>query len=101
MSLMKIEDMHSRFESALDIVAEKVEMPVAPPAQGSVIKVRGLVVEYNGRLQLRIEKLRAQEPADDVDMALLTPSAPEAPEAKLEELDARAALGTLERGMIE
>ena len=64
---------------------------VPPPAQGSVIKVRGLVVEYNGRLQLRIEKLRAQEPADDVDMALITPSAPEAPEAMLAELDAALA----------
>ena len=31
---------------------------VPPPPVSSVIKVRGLVVEYNGRLQLRIEKLR-------------------------------------------
>ena len=59
---------------------------VPPPAQGSVIKVRGLVVEYNGRLQLRIEKLRAQEEGDDVDMSLLTPSAPEPPEAMLADL---------------
>jgi 3'-5' exoribonuclease len=64
---------------------------VPPPPTGGVIKVRGLVVEYNGRLQLRIEKLRGQEPADEVDMSLLTPSAPEPPEAMLAELDAAVA----------
>ena len=61
---------------------------VPPPPTGSVIKVRGLTLEYNGRLQLRIEKLRALEPADEVDMSALTPCAPESPEAMLEELDA-------------
>ena len=58
-----------------------------PPPLGSVIKVRGQVVEYNGRLQLRIEKLRGQEPGDDVDMALLTPCAPDSPEDMLKEID--------------
>ena len=61
---------------------------VLPPPTGSVIKVRGLTLEYNGRLQLRIEKLRALEPGDEVDMSALTPSAPESPEVMLEELDA-------------
>ena len=61
---------------------------VLPPSTGSVIKVRGLTLEYNGRLQLRIEKLRALEPGDEVDMSALTPSAPESPEVMLEELDA-------------
>lgn len=60
---------------------------VPPPPVGSVVKVRGLVVEYNGRLQMRIEKLRAQEVADDVDMAMLTPCAPETPEAMLTQID--------------
>ena len=59
---------------------------VPPPPLGSVIKVRGLTVEYNGRLQLRIEKLRAQEASDDVDMAVLTPCAPETPEAMFNEI---------------
>lgn len=68
---------------------------VPPPPTGGVIKVRGLVVEYNGRLQLRIEKLRSQEPADEVDMAALTPSAPESPDAMLAEVDAAlAAIGS-------
>ena len=54
---------------------------VAPPAQGSVIKVRGLVQEYNGRKQLRIEKMRVAVDSDNVDLSLLVPCAPESPDA--------------------
>ena len=53
---------------------------VPPPPLSSVVKVRGLVVEYNGRLQLRIEKMRLSEPTDEIDMAMLTPCAPDKPE---------------------
>ena len=48
----------------------------APPKAGSVVKVRALVTEYNGRLQLRINKLRDAEEADNVDLSLLIPCAP-------------------------
>ncbi len=61
---------------------------VPPPPVGSVIKVRGTTQEYNGRLQLRIEKLRAPAADDDVDMSVLTPCAPEPPEAMLGEIEA-------------
>jgi len=61
---------------------------VPPPAPGSVIKVRGTTLEYNGRLQLRVEKMRAVEQTDDVDMSVLTPCAPEPPEDMLREIDA-------------
>jgi 3'-5' exoribonuclease len=57
-----------------------------PPPVGSVVKVRGMTLEYNGRLQLRIEKLRPLEDGDKVDMSLLTPSAPESPDVMLAEL---------------
>ncbi len=60
---------------------------VAPPAVGSVIKVRGLVQEYNGRKQLRIEKMRAATPEDNVDLSRLVPCAPEAPDAYLAEIE--------------
>lgn len=60
---------------------------VAPPPVGSVIKVRGVIQEYNGRLQLRIEKMRPLESADQVDMNLLTPSAPENPDDMLKEIN--------------
>ncbi len=61
---------------------------VPPPATGTVIKVRGATLEYNGRLQLRVEKLRAVEAGDDVDMMLLTPSAPDKPEDMMAEIEA-------------
>ena len=61
---------------------------VPPPAPGSVIKVRGGTLEYNGRLQLRVEKLRAVEPGDDVDMTMLTACAPDSPEDMLAEINA-------------
>ena len=60
---------------------------VAPPQQGSVIKVRGLVQEYNGRLQLRIERMRPAVPADNVDLSKLVPCAPESPEVMLREIN--------------
>ena len=60
---------------------------VAPPPQGSVIKVRGLVQEYNGRKQLRVEKMRMSTGADGVDLSLLVPCAPEAPDAYRAEIE--------------
>ncbi len=61
---------------------------VDPPPVGSVVKVRGITQEYNGRLQLRIEKLRPIAEDDKIDMNLLTPSAPENPETMLGEINA-------------
>ncbi|MCH5287974.1 MAG: HD domain-containing protein [Christensenellaceae bacterium] len=61
---------------------------VAPPPVGTVIKVRGLVQEYNGRLQLRVERIRPSTPADQVDLSRLVPCAPEAPEKMMGEIEA-------------
>ena len=52
---------------------------VPPPPVGAVVKVRGLMQEYNGRLQFRVEKLRKAEADDEVDIAELTLSAPDDP----------------------
>ena len=60
---------------------------VPPPPAGTVIKVRGLVQEYNGRQQLRIERLRTVQEGDMVDMARLVPCAPEKPEDMRREID--------------
>ena len=46
------------------------------PETGSAVKVRGTVQEYNGRLQLRVEKWREATPEDPVDMSQLVPCAP-------------------------
>lgn len=60
---------------------------VAPPPAGTVIKVRGLVQEYNGRLQLRVERLRQPTAEDDIDLSKLVPCAPESPEKMRSEID--------------
>ena len=62
-----------------------------PPATGSVVKVRGGTLEYNGRLQLRVEKIRTCTDGDDVDLAWLTPSAPDSPEEMLSQIEAAVA----------
>ena len=50
------------------------------PEAGTPVKVRGLIQEYNGRLQLRVEKWRPATDADPVDMNSLVPCAPRKPE---------------------
>ena len=59
---------------------------VQPPVAGSIVKVRATGNEFNGRMQLRVEKIRAAEKKDDVDMASLIPCAPEDPKRMLEEI---------------
>ena len=56
------------------------------PETGSTVKVRGTVQEYNGRLQLRVEKWRAATPEDPVDMSQLVPCAPRKPEEMMAEI---------------
>lgn len=57
------------------------------PTPGSVVKVRGGTLEYNGRLQLRVERIRPVAPEDAVDLSELTPCAPEAPEDMLRQIE--------------
>lgn len=70
-----------------DINCKMWDGTVPPPKQGSVIKVRGTVQEYNGRLQMRIERLRNPGPEDNVDPSALMPCAPETPESMLQEIN--------------
>lgn len=70
-----------------EINAKVWDGSVPPPAPGSVVKVRGGTLEYNGRLQLRVEKIRLSAPDDDVEMTSLAPCAPEPPESMLAELE--------------
>ncbi len=50
------------------------------PKTGSVVKVRAMMNEYNGRAQLRVDRLRVTTEKDNVDMSLLVPCAPEPPQ---------------------
>jgi 3'-5' exoribonuclease len=63
-----------------EINAKVWDSAATVPQTGSAMKVRGLVLEYNGRLQLRVDKMRPVEPQDEMDVSLLTPCAPEQPE---------------------
>jgi hypothetical protein len=51
-----------------------------PPMPGTIVKVRGGTLEYNGRLQLRVERIRPMADSDDVDISQLAPCAPETPD---------------------
>jgi 3'-5' exoribonuclease len=53
-----------------------VAEPESCPQAGSIIKVQGLVNEYQGKLQLRIDKFRDATSADPIDPASLVPAAP-------------------------
>lgn len=70
-----------------DINCKMWDGTVPPPKQGGIVKVRGTVQEYNGRLQMRIERLRNPGPEDDVDPSQLMPCAPEKPESMLAEIN--------------
>ena len=59
---------------------------LAAPATGSVVKVRGAVQEYNGRLQLRVERWRPAADGDPVDMNALVPCAPRPPADMMREV---------------
>lgn len=59
---------------------------VPPPPVGTIIKARGLMQEYNGRMQFRVEKMRAAEESDDVDISQLTLAAPEKPDVMLKRI---------------
>ena len=56
------------------------------PESGKPIQVRGLVQEYNGRLQLRVESWRSAEAGDPINMADLVPAAPRAPQDMMREI---------------
>jgi len=46
------------------------------PEVAQVLRVRGMMMEYNGRPQLRVDKMRPATENDDYDMDCLTPCAP-------------------------
>ena len=77
------------------------------PETGNAVKVRGTVQEYNGRLQLRVEKWRKSTPEDPVDMSLLVPCAPRKPDDMMKEIRETVASFTSEKlrklteGMLE
>ena len=60
-----------------------------PPPAVHVIRLRGMMLEYNGHPQLRVDKLRLAAEGDDYDMSALTPCAPLPPEEMLDYIRGR------------
>lgn len=53
------------------------------PANGSIIKIKGLVTEWQGTLQLRMDKFRNITDKDEFDVMKIIPSAPHSPDDML------------------
>lgn len=68
-----------------DINAKMWDGTVTPPKVGGVVKVRALVTEYNGRLQLRVNKVR-EAAEGEYDLSFLVPCAPYPAEQMLKEI---------------
>jgi len=70
-----------------DVNAKVWDENAQPPKSGTVIKVRAALQEYNGRLQMKIEKMRPAEDRDGVDISLLVQSAPRPADDMRSEID--------------
>ncbi|MEX1376719.1 MAG: HD domain-containing protein [Eubacteriales bacterium] len=57
--------------------------PEECPVTGSIVKIKGLITEWQGTLQLRIDKFRAVTSEDEFDIMKIIPSAPESPDDML------------------
>ena len=77
------------------------------PGTGKPVRVTGMVQEYNGRLQMRIETWRPCTETDRVDMRALVPAAPRDPKEMTEQIEQTIEsfrnedLRKLTRGMLE
>jgi 3'-5' exoribonuclease len=74
-------------DKTAEINAKVWNTQAAAPPVGSVLKLRAAVIEYNGRLQLRVEKYRQTRPEDRVDLSALVASASEQPETMKQAID--------------
>ena len=72
-----------------DVNAKMWDGNTPPPPAASVIRARGMMLEYNGHPQLRVDKLRLATEADDFDMNALTPCAPLPPDDMLNYIKGR------------
>lgn len=69
-----------------DVNAKMWDGTAVPPPASSVIRVRGMMQEYNGHAQLRVDKMRLSTPEDNVEMDKLIPCAPRPADDMLEEI---------------
>ncbi|MDR1569986.1 MAG: HD domain-containing protein [Oscillospiraceae bacterium] len=69
-----------------DINAKVWDGNTPPPEIGRAVRVRGQVLEYNGRLQFRVERMRAVAADEKIPAETLVPCAPEDPALMLSEV---------------
>lgn len=67
-------------DQSMEVNAKMWDGTVQAPAMGTIVKVRAVMLEYNSKPQLRIDKMRDIAEGDDVDIAALVPCAPEPPD---------------------
>lgn len=60
-----------------EVNAKMWDGQTAAPKPSTVVRIRGMMLEYNGRPQLRVDKLRPVEAGDGVDLSTLVPCAPD------------------------
>ena len=61
---------------SIDSKAWNYAGPIGKECNGKIAKIRGTVREYNGSLQMNIEKIRLPEEGDSYDLSALVPCAP-------------------------
>ena len=65
--------------------------PVGASDIGKVVKIRGVVTDFKGALQVNVSRIRLAAAADSYDTASLVPAAPIDPDAELQEVYALVA----------
>lgn len=69
-----------------DVNAKMWDGLTLPPEVATVIRVRGLMQDYNGHAQLRVDKMRPSVPEDNVEIEKLIPCAPRPADDMLDEI---------------
>ena len=59
-----------------EVNAKMWDVTTTAPSVADVLRVRGMMTEYNGRPQLRVDKMRLAAETDNFDMSALAPCAP-------------------------
>lgn len=73
-----------------EVNAKMWDGTAAAPGVGKVIRIRGMMLEYNGKPQLRVDKFRLALENDKFDMSMLMPCAPEPPQNMMDYILNRA-----------
>ena len=73
-----------------EVNAKMWDGTAAAPGVGKVIRLRGMMLEYNGKPQLRVDKFRLALENDKFDMSMLMPCAPEPPQNMMDDILNRA-----------